>query len=277
MLKNLADAKGMGIRLLMYGASGAGKSVRAADAVRWGRVEFHDFDGLAGNLRTYLEKNNSEALKRITFEDYKDEAGNLLTPGEIIGSFFSRIEAIGRAAESGKPLTETLVIDSYSRFEDLYVTHLLSLYKSSGTGFGSPRATIRPSEGTEVIIPGTADHDLKNRALYKFFHSLKTMKTNVIVNCHEYDDIKNEQLTIKASGSVRASMPTEFNEWHYLMTDTYGKHRVQVTPANGRLARTALSGLPGNGILLDNSLSVLSDRAIINPEFALVQSAGKAK
>ncbi len=263
MIRPLTEAKDSGVRLIQYGPAGAGKSVRAADAVRWGRVEYHDFDDLSSNLRVYLEKANPTWLPNISFASYTE-----MTPEESISFLFARIEQLAKAAEAGKPLVETLVLDSFSRFEDLYLTHLMGLYRSSSTGWGAPRATISPAEGTDVIIPGSADHDLKNRAFFKFFQSLKSMRINVIVNCHEQN--REGDITIRASGAIRSSMPTDFNEWHYLFVDQYSKHRVQVKPAMSRMARTALTAVPPNGILLENSLALLSERAVKNPEFAIV-------
>lgn len=251
----------MAFRLLQYGDSGVGKSVRASDAAQFGPVEIHNFDAQS-NLQRYLAHANPGRLSQIRVISYSGKS-NVAK----IDSFVSRIRDLVKLNETGKkPDIATLVIDSYTAFETYYVEYLTGKYKPSPTAFGSPRTEF--DVGTEeCIIPGSMDYSVLSVAMKKETDRWKNAGINIIVNAHEKDPLESrnviiKQGTVKAAGQLRDFLPAEFDEVHRLFIDgNTGAHRVQAKPTRLYLAKTALDKVPGNGVLSTNSLDIFSDIA----------------
>lgn len=246
-----------GLRLIQYGPSSAGKSVRAAGAARWGRVEFHDFDSKGQNLAAYVSKFHPELMDRITVVSYEG-----IDDDKKAEKFLARVKELRT-----KPDITTLVIDSYTRFEDIYLNHLMSRITLSSTGFGSPR-TNSTLAGEKFVFPGTMDGSLLTSGIKKLMGWLKDCPINIILNAHLREPFETKSGgiedpgTIAARGQIREFLPTEFTEFHRLFVDAYGKHRVQAKPTAQYLASTALTEIPTNGVMLDNSLAVFDAVAI---------------
>ena len=253
--------KTRGIRIVQYGDSGVGKSVRASDAARWGLLELHDFDEQFSNLKRYLEANDPARLSQIRAVSY---IGN--TNAEKIDHLVGRVQQLVANRIAGKtPEIATLVLDSYSTMEQLYAEYICSKYTPSSTGFGSPRTEFEMGK-EDIVIPGTMDYGTLAVVMKKFFDALKNTGLNIILNCHAKDPLEQKnriirQGTVKAAGQIRDMMPTEFNEWHYLFVDSNSQHRVQAKPTAQWLAKTALPKVPSNGILLDNNLKAFDEIA----------------
>jgi hypothetical protein len=255
----LKDAlKNRGIRLLQYGDSGVGKSIRASEAARWGKVQYHDFDEQTQNLASYLTEVYPERVDKIEVITYA---------GLPDAKKWERFDKTLTVLEAGTHDIKTLVIDSYTRFENVYFNFLASVYNPATGSFGTPRKTVKIGQGDELILPGTNDYFILAAAVKKITGRLKDLQVNVIVNAHVRDYIENRQQivsqgTIQAAGQIRAFLPTEFTEFHRLFVDDYGKHRVQAKPSRYWLAKTSLTNIPQNGILKDGSLEVFDERAI---------------
>jgi hypothetical protein len=252
-----------GIRIVQYGDSGVGKTVRASDAARWGLVEIHDFDEQGGNLRRYLQSADPARLAKIRIVSYVGA-----TNETKVDHFAARIAMLADLRRTNKqPDIATLVVDSYSTLEQLYSEYLMSRYTPNATGFGSSRAEIEIGN-EELLMPGTMDYSVLAVVIKKMFEVLKNTGINIILNCHEKDFLESKgtvikQGTVKAAGQIRDMMPTEFNEFHRLFFNQ--GHRVQVKPNTFYLAKTALPGVPSNGILSDNTLKAFDDIAFRLP------------
>jgi len=254
-LKDMATNRGL--RLIQYGRSGAGKSVRASEAARWGKVEYHDFDEQTQNLARYLADVDPSRADKINVVSY---AG--LSDTAKYKKFLDRLIEL----KEKKNDVATLVIDSYTRFEFIYAAAIFAGYTPSAGGFGQARGTLKLGSDS-VILPGSGDYAVLAAALKKLTGWLKDLGINIIVNAHVRDYLEArgsviDQGTLAASGQIREFLPTEFTEFHYLFTDDNGKHRVQVKPSRFYLAKTSLTKVPTTGILLDNSLSVFDDVAV---------------
>lgn len=262
MATKLKDAlAGRGLRLIQYGDSGVGKTVRASQAARWGKVEYHDFDDQTQNLAAYLMAKHPDRVDQIEVVSY---AG--LSDAEKWAKFDKRLAQI----ERGETDIQTLVIDSYTRFETVYFNFLASVYNPPTGGFGTPRKTIETGKDDTLVLPGTNDYAILAAAVKKLTGRLKDCKINIIVNAHVREPQPGSRGEagkpgcLAASGQIRAFLPTEFTEYHRLFVDNYGKRRVQATTAMGYCAKTALTDVPANGILKTNSLEVFDDRAVKN-------------
>lgn len=260
----LKDAlEGRGLRLIQYGESGVGKTVRASEAARWGKVEYHDFDDQTQNLAAYLMAKHPDRVDRIEIISY---AG--LTDAEKWAKFDKRLTELADSETDVK----TLVIDSYTRFEHIYFNFLASVYNPPTGGYGTPRKNIKTGKDDTLVLPGTNDYAILAAAVKKLTGRLKDLKINIIVNAHVREPSPGNKGEagkpgcLAASGQIRAFLPTEFTEYHRLYVDNYGKRRVQAQTAMGYSAKTALTDVPQNGVLKTNSLEVFDDRAVKSTE-----------
>ena len=259
IIQNLSEVLAKrGVRMVVYGDSGTGKSVRAATAIRWGAVEIHDFDEQTGNLQRFLAESQKlpvEELAKIRAVSYQG-----MTVDNKVNFFLNRLGELAALKTAGKaPDIATLVVDSYTTFEHLFFNYLFERYTPNATGFGAARQTIEVGK-EELTLPGSMDYSVLSRALkIKVFDVLKNLGVNVILNCHEKDFLESKGVVIKqggplASGQIRDLMPTEFLEVHRMFFKQ--GHRVQVKPTDHYIAKTALPNVPTHGILSETSLKV---------------------
>lgn len=249
-----------GIRLIQYGDSGVGKTVRASEAARWGTLEIHDFDQQSDNLIRYLTAKDPNRLSQIRFISYSGK-----TNKQKVDSFAARIRGLADLRQKGKlPDIATLVVDSYTTLEQLYSEYLAPLYTPSNTGFGQPRQEVEVG-GEKLTMMGSMDYSVLATTMKKVFDRFKDTGINIIVNCHERDPMESKkgikQGSIKAAGQIRDMMPTEFNEVHRLFVDQNSQHRVQAKPNAMYMCKTSMASVPSNGILGDNSLSIFDSSA----------------
>lgn len=256
----LKDAiKNRGIRLIQYGDSGVGKSVRASQATRWGKVQYHDFDEQTQNLATYIQAKHEDRMDQIEVISYA---------GLSTADKWKRFNEALHKIETGESDVQTVVLDSYTRFENMYFNYIASIYNPPTGGYGTPRKSVDDGTDHDLILPGTNDYTVIAAAVKKLVGRLKDLKINVILNAHVREPSPASKGNpgkpgcLAAMGQIRAFLPTEFTEYHRLFVDAYGKFRVQVKPSGEYLAKTALTDVPQNGILRDGSLEVFDDRAV---------------
>jgi hypothetical protein len=251
----LTDVKPSGLKLLQYGESGSGKSVRAARFAQFGPLYLFDFDGKAINLRSFFQ-NDPTILANLDVQTYGAKDYEAIK---------TKLAAIAASCASGKPMYATVVLDSWTEFERIYMDVLMSKHQAlGGKKWGVERQEIRVTRDELIVMPGTSDHQLKNRAFPAFITALTALPINVVINCH-IKEPPDQAATIQASGEVAKTLPKYFHEWHYLYVFN-GAHRVRVKPSNDYLANTALPNVPPTGVLDKDDLSVYPQLFRLSPE-----------
>jgi len=250
MPKLTETIKPRGLKLIQYGESGSGKSVRAAQFAQFGPIYFFDFDGKMDSLRMYLSAKQPTLLDKIDYDVYRGQ------DLDIIERVNAKLKAIEESIKVGKPLYATLVFDSWSAWERTYFDHLLARFNSmGGKGWGEARSTVQITKDEKVILPGTADHQLKNRAFPEFVDKITSLPLNVIVNCHLKEVLKGPA-TIAASGEIAKTLPKYFNEFHYLYSTALGQYKVRIKPNDEFLANSSRTDVGSSGVLDKDDLTV---------------------
>jgi hypothetical protein len=252
MPKLTENIKPTGFKLLQYGESGSGKSVRAAMFAQFGPVYFFDFDNKIGNIQAYMRAKFPQLAERIEYDVYRGGDADVVI----------RVSEKLKAVEANVAKYATLVIDSWTQFERTYLDHLMSKYMGiGGKGWGAARTTIQITKDEKIIIPGTEDHQLKNRAFPEFIDRLTALPLNIIVNCHVKEVMKGPA-TIAASGEVAKTLPKYFNEFHYLYVASGNAFRVRVRGNDDFLANTSRTDVGPSGVLDKDDLTVYSNQLV---------------
>jgi hypothetical protein len=240
-----------GLKLIQYGPSGAGKSVRAAKFAAFGPVYFFDFDNKMDNLKLYLDKKFPEMSKKISYDTYRGGDADVV----------ERVNTKLKEIQSGKTGYATVVFDSWTQWERTYFDHLLARFQNlGGKNWGEARQVVDVSPGEKVVMPGTADHQLKNRAFPEFIDRITALPLNVVVNCHVKEVMKGPA-TIEASGATAQTLPKYFNEWHYLYSER-GFYKVRVKANEDFLANSARQDVPLSGVLDKDDLEVYAAQLV---------------
>jgi hypothetical protein len=257
-MPSLTDVmKPSGMNLLQYGESGAGKSFRAARFAEFGPVYFFDFDNKIQNIKLGFGTKHPELLNKISFDVYRgsDES--------VVKAVLNKITEIEKACAAGKPPFATIVFDSWTQWERTYFDHLMAKQPNlGGKGWGESRQTITVTATDKVTIPGTSDHQLKNRAFPELIDRITALPINVIVNCHVKEPMKGPA-TIQASGETAKTLPKYFNEWHYLYSTGQGFYKVRVKANEDFLANTARTDVQPSGILEKDDLLAYKDQLVV--------------
>ena len=250
------DMKPTGIKLLQYGQSGAGKSFRAARFATFGPVYFFDFDNKIQNIKLGFGTKHPDLLTQIHFDVYRgsDES--------VVKNVLAKITEIEKACAAGTCPYKTIVFDSWTQWERTYFDHLMAKQPNlGGKGWGESRQTITVTPTDKVVMPGTSDHQLKNRAFPELIDRITALPLNVIVNCHVKEPMKGPS-TIEASGATAQTLPKYFNEWHYLYSTGQGLYKVRVKTNDDFLANTARTDIAASGVLEKDDLEAYAAQIV---------------
>jgi hypothetical protein len=239
---------GTGLKLLQYGESGAGKTVRACRFAAYGPLYVFDFDGKFEPTKKFLKAKFPDLVGNIAHDTYRGADADVI----------NRVNTKLKEIESGKSGIATVVFDSWTQWEMTYFEYLMSKFTSfGGKGWGESRATVLLSPEQKIIMPGTADHQLKNKAFAEFIDRVTSLPVNIIINCHLQVPAKGPA-TIAASGAIARTIPKYFHEWHYLYSSG-GFWKVRVQANDDFLANTTRTDVGPSGVLDKDVLDVYSD------------------
>lgn len=228
----------MSFKLLQYGESGSGKSVRAAKFAKYGPLYLFDFDNKFISSEIFLKAKAPDLLKNITAESFRG-----LDPDDFMGRVNAKLKSV--VAEG----YATIVFDSWTQFERVYFEYLMSHFQSlGGKNWGESRQTITLSKDEVAILPGTNDYILKNREIARFVDKITALPINVIVNCHVKEVMKGAA-TIAAEGQSAKILPKSFHEFVYLYNNAQGVNKVRVKPTSEFLANSPRTDVGPSGIL----------------------------
>lgn len=230
----------------MYGESGTGKSIRAAQAAEWGPILFLDFDGRSNSIKSFYS-DRPEMLKNIQFETLIDSDPNKPT---VVDKVYDIVNNISE----GKIKIATLVIDSWTAWESYVLNKVITSNpenKRQKLGFGKNRV---------VSVPGKADYLMHSHGQKTFLMQLKALPVNLIINCHlveKYVEETGEVIRgVQAVGELKKIMPNYFDEVHRTFADRTGFH-VQIRPDGKWTAKTTINKGDGKDL---TSLSHLALR-----------------
>jgi hypothetical protein len=222
------------LRLIQLGESGSGKSRRAADATRWGRVYFFDFDGKINNLMR-MGHLTAEQADLIDYDTYTDTSSAI---------------KFAESLKANNPY-QTVVVDTSSIFNQLAEVEVRAKKKLA------PDAKFSYDEWGQVLgICNTF-----------FYMHLLPLKCHIIINSHvktkEQAD-GTEILDAAGAGGFAVTLKQRMTDSQYL-TKKGGKYLVQVK-ASDRIAIN--SPMPADvvdsvtGCLKVSDLSVFDARLI---------------
>lgn len=233
MPKKITEVKSKGLRLMQLGESGSGKSHRAADATRWGRVYFFDFDGKIDNLtRSGVLK--PEQLALIEYDTWEDTAAASKFADELLKS---------------NPY-QTVVIDTSSTFNNMVEREMRAKNKVAVTAKSS-------YEEWAAVLNICRDF---------FENKILRLNCNVIINSHvkvREQMAGEEKLDAAGAGSYAITIKNLMSDSQYLFS-RLGKPVVQVSK-NDKIAINSPVDpkfVTPNGTLTVSDLSVFDGVAI---------------
>lgn len=213
------------ITLLLYGATGTGKTTllaKAAEFDEFAPLEFLDFDlRLDGLVRTLP----NDLLRRIRFTSYRDSS----IPGEAYDRVFARIREL--EAIAGKPeAPKTIVLDSLSFLDKAFVS--MTVYLDAQKGHKDGSAKDRYGE----LIASQDHYGPAMQHIERFIQRLTGLKQkgyNVFVTAHERERVDPvTHLPIvgaQVTGKIfPGRLPGYFNE--------YWRTAVEVNPIGGSIS-----------------------------------------
>ena len=221
------------LRLLQIGDIGSGKSTRAADATRWGRVYFFDFDGKIKVLAESPRLTN-EQKDLIDYDSFDD----------IILAFKKADDLLKDC-----PYT-TIVVDTLSVFNDMLEARAMTIGKIPPTG--------------------KLGHDgwgyVRNMYIDFVMGKLFKLPCNIILNCHLGKTKDAEERDIfgpAARGSGINAIERKFTDTQFLTRIGPDKHKVCIksvkVPTNSYVPPQFVDAL---GNLTVNDLSVFDGRVM---------------
>jgi hypothetical protein len=225
--------------LLQVGETGAGKTWRTLDAVRFGPLYVFDFDGkIAGAVRENLPKYEG----KVFYDNFN---------AKTFDEAYARLKAIKAEFDAGRKPFATVAIDTFTLLnEAAYISAMGKKLDQKGA-----KATFDEW--------GIIKNDLLN-----FMNLLKSLPCNTIINAH-VALVENAEgksvLGVEGQGGFARTLAKKMTDSHYLFFDQ-AKFKVRAAksatlPANSNIDRKHLdpSGLvvtPGLGCFDDYAFKV---------------------
>lgn len=221
--------------ILLVGDSGTGKTCFAGTAP--GRIHVCDFDGKIGSLAGHLKVNNSEALDRISYEQYLPSK---LTPGKQGGLFDQAMRDLEKLDPEDFPY-DTLVVDSLTTMSD----EIMKLIMKSNPGITRYNTKIAQA-------PALQDYGLFRTYMKSVISTVLSFPCHVIFTAHierSKDEMTGRIVQLPMlTGKLAAELPIYFDEVYKTVVDTDKNGKVQYmaqTQADKQFnCRTQISGLP---------------------------------
>lgn len=249
-LSNFHESKTL--KVLEYGETGTGKSIRAASAAAFGPLYIFDFDGKVSSVYEFY-KDRPEILENISYDSYVDGPKPVACTAA-----HKKLREIWETCQKGPPPYATVVFDSWTAWEQYYLSQIMD------TNPAFKRMKVTPGGGITVTVPDQADYRIHAHAQSTFLPQLLSLPMNVIVICHV--QAKSDEITgridygIQAAGKLMKTLPKFFGEVHRTFVEN-GRYAVQVR-SDGRFpANTRLRDIPSSGIV-DGDIGIFADMAL---------------
>ena len=198
----LTDSKAQNLKfeLLQTGDTGSGKTTRALDATRFGKVFVLDLDGKLVSTANELPE---EQKKLIHFEDLKSAS---------MMDVIKLLSEIKADFASGKVPFATLVVDTFTILNEKAYIHAM------GKKLDDPKAKATFDEWGVI-----------GNILLTFFNNLHSLPCNIIVNAHvaRNESAEGKQvLGVEGMGSFRNKIAKKMTDSHYMYFEM-GKFQIK--------------------------------------------------
>lgn len=222
------------LKLLVYGESGAGKTVFATSFP--GPILVHDFDGKVASAAGYWGKYNPEQVSQIDYISYAE--GNTQERYERFRLWFNDHQKL---AKDGKFPYKTIVLDSLTTWSELLMKEIL-------------RQTVNKIKGPIAgrdDIPGMQHYGLNSVFFKEQLGNFLKFPCNVVVTAHI--DITKDETTGEilrrplVSGKLASYLPIIFGEVYRAYVDqkeNKSVHLAQTKSDSKYNCRSQLPGLP---------------------------------
>ena len=217
------------MKLLVYGQSGAGKTVLAAGAPK---PLILDFDGKVSSAASYYSANAPEKLKQITYENFTDVAGK----EKPFRRFKKLLNELSKSAAEGKFAYDTVVLDSLTLFLDALIADVMA--ENPG---------VKRVNG----VPALQDYQILNIQLKDVMSQLLALPCHVIVIGHITSETNQETGRIYwkplVPGKLADRLPQIFTEVYraYVVHQNgQQEYRCQTSSDGEYVCRTQIPGMP---------------------------------
>lgn len=219
------------IKLLVYGQSGAGKTVFATGAPK---PLVLDFDGKVSSAASYYSVNDPDKLKEIGYEDMTEIPGQ----PRPFRRFKAILAQLQKDAAEGKLKHETIIVDSLTLFIDSLMADI-----------------IAENPGVKRVngVPALQDFQIMNIQFKDVMSQLLGLPCHVIVIGHITSETNQETGKIfwkpLVPGKLADRLPQVFTEVYraYVVHNKGQTEYLCQTSSDGDyVCRTQIPGLPQN-------------------------------
>lgn len=217
------------IKLLVYGQSGAGKTVFSTGAPK---PLVLDFDGKVSSAASYYSANAPEKLKEISYEALTDSPGQ----ERPFRRFKKILQGLQKDAAEGKLKHETIVLDSLTLFLDAFMADIMA--ENPGVK--------RPNN-----VPALQDYQILNIQFKDVMSQLLGLPCHIIVVGHITSETNQETGRIfwkpLVPGKLADRLPQIFTEVYrsYVVHQNGQQQYLCQTSSDGEyVCRTQIPGLP---------------------------------
>lgn len=228
----MSDLKTEGaLKILVYGASGAGKTVFAAGMPY--PILYLDFDQKADSAALFY-KNDKERLENIDVR----QLGETMQSGSPIEQLekIIRDELIPQQ-KTGEMKYKTLVVDSLTTFSSAVLNHIIA------TNPGVKRVSSR-----QGVQPTISDYGILRREFQKLIPGLLSLPCNVVMLGHiatEKDEITGQVFRgPHMDGSFARDLPIYFKESYFASVNDKREYILQTQSNSTHTCRSQIPGLP---------------------------------
>lgn len=220
------------MKLLVYGQSGAGKTVFATGAPK---PLVLDFDGKVSSAASFYSVNEPSKLKEISYEDMTDAPGQ----PRPFRRFKAVLAQLQKDAAEGKLAHETVIVDSLTLFIDALMADIMA--ENPG---------VKRVNG----VPALQDFQIMNIQFKDVMSQLLSLPCHVIVIGHITSETNQETGKIfwkpLVPGKLADRLPQVFTEVYraYVVYQKGGQaeYVMQTSSDGDYVCRTQIPGLPQN-------------------------------
>jgi len=217
------------MKLLIYGQSGAGKTVFSTGAPK---PLVLDFDGKVSSAASFYSARSPERLKEISYENLTDVPGQ----ERPFRRFKKILQGLQKEAAEGRLKHETIVLDSLTLFLDAFMSDIMA--ENPGVK--------RPNN-----VPALQDYQILNIQFKDVMSQLLSLPCHIIVVGHITSETNQETGRIfwkpLVPGKLADRLPQIFTEVYraYVVHQNgQQEYRCQTSSDGEYVCRTQIPGLP---------------------------------